>query len=184
MGLDTELAHLRRLIAGGRADIAAQTAESLLNAYPDNAMLLRLIGRAHLKLEDLARAEHFLVRALNAESPHHPEILNELGIVKLKQGQPDQAIAYFSGVLDIDPTQPDSLGNLGTTLTMLGQPVQARPYFARLVLRLPSSAAAHVKAAENALALHDVEEAVRLGRRAVRLSPELASARLALADGL
>jgi tetratricopeptide (TPR) repeat protein len=184
MGLDTELAHLRRLIAGGRPHIAAQTAESLLNAYPDSAVLLRLIGLAHLKLEDLARAEHFLVRALNAASAHHPEILNELGIVKLKQGQPGQAIAYFSRVLDIDPTHPDSLGNLGTTLTLLGQPVQARAHLARLVLRLPSSAAAHVKAAENALALHDVEEAVRLGRRAVRLSPELAAARLALADGL
>src|SRR5262249_14034433 len=183
MGLDTELAHLRRLIAGGRADIAVQTAESLLNAYPDNAVLLRLIGLAHLKREDLTRSEHFLVRALNAESAH-PEILNELGIVKLKQGQPDQAMAYFSRVLDIDPTQPDSLGNLGTTLAMLGQPMQARPYFARLVLRLPSSAVAHVKADENALAMHDGEEAVRLGRRAVRLSPELASARLALADGL
>jgi tetratricopeptide (TPR) repeat protein len=183
MGLDTELAHLRRLIAGGRADVAAQKAESLLNAYPDSAALLRLIGLAHLKLEDLARAEHFLERALGAESAH-PEILNELGIVKLKQGQADQAINYFSRVLDIDPTQPDSLGNLGTTLMMLGQPGQARPYFARLVLRLPSSGVAHVKAAENALALQDVEEAVRLGRRAVKLSPELASARLALADGL
>jgi tetratricopeptide (TPR) repeat protein len=183
MGLDTELAHLSRLIAAGKAEIAAQRAQSLLNTYPDKADLLRLIGLAHLKQEDLVRAEHFLTRALNAESAR-AEILNELGIVKLKQGQPDQAITYFSRALDIDAIQPDSLGNLGTTLMMLGQPSRAQPYFARLLLRLPSSAAAHVKAAENALALHEVQQAVSLGRRAVRLSPRLSAARLVLGDGL
>ena len=183
MVLADQLARLSRLIADGQANAAAQSGEVLLPGCPDSAPLLRLIGIAHLKQEHLAPAEHFLVRALNA-APANAEIMNELGIVKLKQGQPEEAATYFSRALEVDATHPASLSNLATTLMLLDQPARAQPYFARLVLRLPLSATAHAKAAENALALHDVEHAVRLGRWAVKLSPQLSIARLSLADAL
>jgi Flp pilus assembly protein TadD len=155
----------------------------LLSRYPDSPELLRYLGLGHLRLEELPSAERYLERAFVA-SPSSADVLNELGIVKLKQGACEQALNFFTRALKVDPYHRDALNNIATTFNVLRQPSLAQSYLDRLIRAAPLSAHVHVKAAENSLALHNVELAIQRGRQAVRLAPGLAAARLVLAEAL
>lgn len=177
------LAGASRLLKQGQADAAIEHCQALLAAWPESADVLRYLGLGCLQAGRLSEAECHFLQALRQE-PASPNLQNDLGIVYMRQKAYETAQEYFVGALDIDPNHGDALGNLAVLLTELNRPERAQPYLQRLITVLPFSGAAYAKAARNSLLLDNVEEAIRLGRKAVRFAPELADARLSLAEAL
>lgn len=177
------LARVQELLKRGHSQAAVEQCRLLLKDYPDSVDLLRCGGLACLRQERLTEAEQYLLRARRL-APHSPHVLNELGILRLRQSAYKDAIDLFAAALAVDPKHSDALNNIAATYAAQQQPRQAAPYLDRLTQVLPFSAPAHTRAADNSLALNDVEQAIRRGRRAIGLAPEASPARLALAEAL
>jgi Flp pilus assembly protein TadD len=179
-------AHLRQvsqLLKQGDAAAAVAYCQRLLAEYKDDSELLHFLGLGYLQQHRLSEADGSLSQALQA-APASPNLLNDIGIVRMKQEAYADAINFFESALGIDARHSDALNNIATTFNLLRQPAKAGPYVERLMRVLPFSSDAHAKAADNSLALSDVEQAIRRGRKAVRLSPANSAARLSLADAL
>jgi aspartyl/asparaginyl beta-hydroxylase (cupin superfamily) len=54
-------------------------------------------------------------------APHHPAVLNELGVRVLARGAPDQAQLLFSRAASANPNQPAIWANLASSLKALGR---------------------------------------------------------------
>ncbi|MDZ7668602.1 MAG: sulfotransferase [Gammaproteobacteria bacterium] len=181
--LAAALSKAAELIRQGGTEQALGHCYALVEAYPDRPIALRYLGLALLQAQRYGEAERHLAEALSHE-PASADLLNDLGVARLRQGALDEALDYFNRSLDIDPRHGDALGNLAALFTEKSQPARAQPYLQRLVAAQPLSGAAYAKVARNSLLLDNAEQAVRLGRRAVRLAPQLAEARLTLAEAL
>lgn len=181
--LHVGLVNAMQLIRDGLPAQAMDQCRALLEVFPGSPDVLRCLGLAALKLRRFAEAEEYFGEALRRQ-PDSANLHNDLGIAQLRQGAWRAALDHFTRALDADPGHPDALGNIAAVYTEKGQPALAKPFLQRLVTLMPFSGAAFAKAARNCLLLDDAEEAVRLGRKAVRLMPQLPDVRLALAEAL
>jgi tetratricopeptide (TPR) repeat protein len=172
-----------QLLAQGNAEAAIGHCRTLLAAHPENADVLRYLALGYLRQQRLTEAEQCLTLGL-ARLPSSPNLLNDLGIVKMKLGAREEALSLFSRALDVDPMHGDALGNISIVLTQLRQFDRAQPLLERLVALQPFSGSAHAKAANNSLAIGNVEAGLRFARKAVRYAPQLREARLSLASAL
>lgn len=179
----TELTQIHRLLQQGRAQEAVERCHALLKDHPENVEILHYLGLGYLHQQQWAQAEHYLLRTLRAATPS-ASLLNEIGIARLKQEAYEDAIDFFARALDLAPAHTDALNNMAAIFIILQQPAKARSYLERLMLVLPFSADVHVKAADNSLELNNVEQAIRRGRKAVKLAPHHLPARLSLAEAL
>jgi Flp pilus assembly protein TadD len=177
------LMQIGELLRQGSSSAVIAHCDALLKERPEDPQVLRFLGLAHLQLDDVIEAEKHLARAMHL-APEDPALMNALGLVRLKQRSYEEAARLFARCLGLRPHDPDALGNLAAAFTSMRQPNQARACLERLTRILPYSAQAHARASENRLMLSELEEAIRHGRKAVRLAPDSAAARLALADAL
>jgi tetratricopeptide (TPR) repeat protein len=181
--LPTDLMNIQRLLREGHAKLAMDHCLMLQKHGPQDPDVWHCLGLGHLQQGQWDQADHFLLQVLQAVGPS-PNLLNEIGIVKLRQTAYDEAIDFFSRALDCDPTHSDALNNIAATFNTLERAGKARSYLERLTRVLPFSARVHTQVADNCLALNDVEQAIQYGRKAVRLAPQDSSARLSLGDAL
>lgn len=181
--LRTHLADVARLLAQGASAAVIERCRALLEAHHESSDLLRYLALGYLRQQQPDRAEECLVRAL-ALAGDSANLLNDLGIVKMKQGAPEEGVRLFSSALDLDPVHADALGNIAAALTQLKQLDRAQTYLERLVAVQPFSGVAHAKAANNSLATGNAEAGLGFARKAVRCAPQLREARLALASAL
>jgi tetratricopeptide (TPR) repeat protein len=177
------LTNASRLLKNGQAAAAIAHCHALLDAWPDSIDTLRYLGLGYLQEQRFDEAERYLALALRLD-PASANLLNDLGIVHLRQRAYDSALKHFQDALSLDPDHAEALANIAVLLTELNQPRRAQPYLKHLLEVRPFSGAAHTKVARNSLSLDAVDQALRFGRKAVRLSPQSVEARLALADAL
>jgi tetratricopeptide (TPR) repeat protein len=178
-----QLTDVGRLLAEGAAGAAIERCLALLETYPGHSDVLRYLALGYLRQHRPELAEECLARAL-ARTGDSANLLNDLGIVKMRQGDREEAVRLFCRALDVDPVHGDALANVAAALTQLKQYDRARTYLERLVGVQPFSGLAYAKAANNSLAIGDAESGLRLARKAVRYAPQLREARLALASAL
>jgi tetratricopeptide (TPR) repeat protein len=183
MQLSDQLAQVRRSLKHGKNIAALQQCHDLLQRYPESPDVLHLLGLGYLQENRLSEAEQFLLSALRI-APASPNVLNDLGIVRLRLGNAPEAIDLFARALNEDPRHGDALNNIAGAYRTLGRPDKARDYLERLMMVHPFVSQSYVRAADNSLALNDVEQAIRRGRRAVKLAPASTPARLSLAEAL
>jgi Flp pilus assembly protein TadD len=177
------LRQISELLRRGDASGAIALCQGVLNQSPDNPDALRFLALGQLQKNNLVEADRSLVRAMHF-APADPELMNALGILRLKQEAHAEAVQSFTRCLDIAPIHSDALSNLAAAYTVMRQPHQATSYLERLTQVLPFSAPAYVRAADNRLAVGEVEKAIEYGRKAVRLDPDNPSGRLSLAEAL
>lgn len=183
MELSSELARISRWLTQGNVAAALSQCRLLLERYPQSHEVLYFMAVSCVQQERLVDADHYLTRAMRI-APGSPHILNELGIVRLKQHNYTEAIELFSRTLDLDRNHAEALGNIASLFRALHRPDDEKSYLERLIRVQPLRPEGYVRAADNRLALGEVEQAIRLGRRAVRLAPALSAARLSLAESL
>ncbi len=91
-------------------------------AQPDEATIVRLLqaSRAEAANGRVAESDQILARVAQ-QAPHHPAVLNELGVRILARGGAEQAHALFVRATTADPRHPALWANLAGSLKALGR---------------------------------------------------------------
>ena len=89
---------------------------------PDDATVVRILqtSRAEAASGRLAESEQLLVRVAQ-QAPHHPAVLNELGVRMLARGAAAEARALFVRATTADPKHPALWANLAGSFKALGR---------------------------------------------------------------
>ena len=104
------------------------------------------------------------------------------GILRLRRGQTEAAIADFDAATALDPREAEAYQNKGAALIRLDNARDALPLFTMALERDPSRPAlAHLGRGIASEALGDVQSAYRDYRRAAELEPNSEDAQLELA---
>lgn len=113
-------------------------------------------------------------RALVAENPNDPQVLNDLGNLLILAGSRSEAESAYRRALEIAPGMTSARYNLGLLLYQADRPKEALAELERVVEAEPDNAWAlyQVGAAHDVLGAED--KAVKLYARAFRLDPQLA----------
>jgi Tfp pilus assembly protein PilF len=99
-------------------------------------------GWQALESNNLPLAEKKLAVAY-AYVPGNSETVFALGNLRLAEGYPDQAAAFYHAVIRIDPQHKSALNNLGVIMLQSGRFSQAEHYFEQAVARAPRDPKAH-----------------------------------------
>lgn len=152
-------------IGSSNARLCYEAAESL--ALPT----LQTIARCDLAVTDAGLSRHDQAASR----------VNR-GILRLRRGQTDAAIADFDAAAALDPGQAEAYQNKGAALMRLNNPREALPLFTLALQRRPSRPAlAHLGRGIASETLGDVQSAYRDYRRAAELEPQSRDARMELA---
>lgn len=144
---------------------------------------------------DPARAERAF-RSLLRSHPSHASAETGLGYAQLQAGRPDAAVASFERVLQRDPDYIPALVGAATSAARQGEPGRALTWLRRAQAVAPEHQTVRRQLAEvrlqvterrvaeaaEAVSVGDVERAVETYRMALDDAPELAGARLSLAQ--
>ncbi len=91
-------------------------------AQADDAAIIRVLqaSKAAAAAGRMAESDQLLAR-IAQQAPHHPAVLNELGVRMLGRGAAEQANALFVRATTADPGHPSLWTNLASSLKALGR---------------------------------------------------------------
>ncbi len=127
-------------------------------------------GWQALESNNLPLAEKKLAIAY-AYVPGNSETIFALGNLRLAEGHPDEAAAFYRAVVRFDPQHKGALNNLGVIMLQSGRFSEARHFFEQAVARAPYEAKAHYLLAKALLDLGEREQAKLEIERAIALEP-------------
>ena len=109
------LTRRRRLLYNDAVNSAAPTPL-------DEATIIRILqaSKAEQAAGRIPESDQLLANAAQ-RAPHHPAVLNELGVRMLARGVADQAQLLFSRAASANPNQPAIWANLASSLKALGR---------------------------------------------------------------
>ena len=90
---------------------------------------------------DTDRTQEYLLQALKYR-PAYPEALNNLGILYLRTGKRDEAVARFEESIRVAPDFDQSYLNLARVYALQGEAAKAKIVLQELLKRKPSNAQA------------------------------------------
>lgn len=92
------------------------------NQTADEAAIFRALqaSKAEAAAGRIAESDQLLAR-IAQQAPHHPAVLNELGVRMLDRGAPEEANALFARATVAEPRQPALWANLASSLRALGR---------------------------------------------------------------
>jgi len=179
--LGSGVAELVELISQGQFVRARTRATELLERYPQQAELWRLLGISVLQLGDNAEALRALTAALEL-APHSVEILCNVASAHAAIGNLDAAERTLRRALAIEPNHAAALNNLGSLLDARGDYHGAADCFARSIALRPDYARAWLNQAGALLTLRRLDRAESSARRAIQLAPDWADAHFVLGN--
>ncbi|MGO3667386.1 MAG: tetratricopeptide repeat protein [Vreelandella alkaliphila] len=135
---DTSLLYLRAMRAWEMGDLEAMERDlrQILHTEPNNADALNALGYtlADLNLQGrLEEARDLIERAYEAD-PSNPAILDSMGWVYFRLGQPDNALAWLESAYAQVPDQ-EIAAHLAEVLHALGRSEEARQLIERILQR-------------------------------------------------
>ena len=86
--------------------------QDALECNAQNTRALHSVGFFHQRKGDLSKALSYYVRLLEIDE-QFSQTLNNLAVVKLEQGQPDEAIVLLNRLIKSESTNPSAFCNLG-----------------------------------------------------------------------
>lgn len=177
------VAELAELIASGRTGNARVRAHAMLERYPQQAELWRLLGICALQEGDLPAAHSALNQALDF-APHSVEILCNLASTHTASGEYADAERILRRALAYEPLHTAALNNLGSLLDARGDYHGASECFAKAIAQRPDYARAWLNQAGALLTLRKLERAATSARRAIQLAPQWGDAQFVLGNVL
>jgi tetratricopeptide (TPR) repeat protein len=139
-----------------------------------------------LRLHQSGRTEEAARRyeQVLAREPLQPAANHLLGLVRLKQGKPDEAVHLIARATSVNKTDPQYFANLGAALNAAGRPAEAVEALDRAIALKPAFPGAHSNRGMALKALGRLDDAAASYRQAVTLAPAEASFHLNLANVL
>jgi tetratricopeptide (TPR) repeat protein len=121
-------------------------------------------------------AAEALYQAVLARNPDHPGALYQLGIVRLQQGDFEDALPLIRRALDRDPDCCEARVNFGVALHALNRPAEALEHLERAIALAPERADAHYNLGRALQVLNRAADALGCYQRALALKPGYAEA--------
>lgn len=166
----------------GKYDEALAVLREGLAIYPLSVGLHVGVGYARLARDEIAWARRSFEEALVLDADHEDAIAG-LGEVLIKLGQLDQARAMFRRTLELGYQDDIELMlQVGRALFREGLAEDARPYFDAAADGAPDSAEAVSLVGYAQHRLNEDDRAIATLRRALKLDPDYAEARIYLAN--
>lgn len=159
----------------GNVQEAEQIYRAILQADPNNAEALGLLGAACLGLGRIDEAETHLRQSLRL-SPNHAGTLDNLGIALVKQGKLDESVQRFQEAIRLNPNVAETYSNLGNALSRSGKLDEAVVSFREALRLKPNYAEVYNNLAVALTRLGKSDEAVLALTHALRLHPNYAEA--------
>ena len=181
--LGVGLTELIELIAQGDLAAARARAETLLQRYPEQAELWRLLAICALQQGELDAAQRALDRALEL-APQSVESWCNLASVYTAGGHLTDAERALRRALALSPQHAGALNNLGSLLDARGDYHGAAECFAKAIVQKPDYARAWLNQAAALLSVRQLERAESSARRAAQLAPHWAEAQFVLGNVL
>ncbi len=166
--VDHRLAEAARLQSGGGVDAAAACAQTDVARMFTTAVTLQLQGR----VDDAAA----LYRAILRRDPAHADALHNLGVQRLRAGNPAEAVPLLREALRLRPDLAEGHYNLGLALQRLDDHAGAVEAFRQAIERRPDHAEANNSAAISLLALGRTADAMASLQQAIAARPDYADA--------
>jgi protein O-GlcNAc transferase len=169
----TELNQLGQLVNAGQFAVVETRATALLQHYPDEAGLWKLLAIA-LQMQNKSGLVAFQQAAtlLSGDAGAHMNLGNALQGV----GRLEEAVQSYQRALAIKPTFAEAHNNLGASFTALGQLEAAAASYRRAVQFKPDFASAHSGLGGVLRHLEQWHEAEACYRHAIKLQPDFAEA--------
>ena len=181
--LDSGVSELVELISRGDLVRSHAHARALLERYPEQAELWRLLGICCLQQGEYESAHEALAKAVDL-APHSVEIWCNLASVQTARNALDEAESALRRALKLDPNHPAALNNLGSLLDARGDYLAAAECFARAIAQRPDYARAWLNQSGALLTLGRMDRAEASARRAIQLAPNWADAYFLLGNVL
>ncbi len=165
-----------------RTDEALRVCEEALARTPEDVAWLQRTARWLVERRSDTRGEEAarLFAKLAQLEPDVPDHGNALGVALQGAGRVEAALEAFRRVLRRFPDHAATLNNMGVLYRILHRPHDGVPMLRKALAATPGGVLEHVNLAFSLLDLGQVEEAERLGRRALELDPESVDARLVM----
>lgn len=170
--------HLHR---AGRLDDAAAIYRAILQAMPDQADALQLLGAVEGQRGRHDEALGLLRRAVQS-APDNAAAHNNLGNALAQLQRHGEALDCFERSLRLKPDNPKALRNRGNALRKLNRLDEALRDIDRVLALAPGSLEATVDRGELMLALGRRAEAIECFRRALAGGKDVAGLRFVLAS--
>jgi len=119
--------------AAGHPLEAAQLLANMAQRLPDEVSLVLAAAQAALETGFDEAAEKFAL-AMLGRAPGRADVLNQLAIIQLARGRPDEALATARRGLHIEPNNQSLIGWAATAARVLGDPLHREVYdYSRMV---------------------------------------------------
>lgn len=125
-------------ISGGSYVEAARLYEKAAGENPKSASAYLGLGRSYLAMDQLGRAEFALTRARMLDK-RNPEILNELGTLKLRRLRPAEAIEFYDEALRYERNNLSALTGRAVALDFLSRHAEAQESYREGLKYYPSN---------------------------------------------
>jgi tetratricopeptide (TPR) repeat protein len=145
-----------------------------------SALLLAVLAILTWQQTTMYASPEILWRATLARNPDALLAHNELGVILLEKGQPQEAAAHFQKILELDPDYAEAHCNLGMILFQNGQIDDAAAQFQRALEIAPNYDSAHNGLGSVFLRRGQLDDAIAHFQKTLELNPLSMNARLNL----
>ncbi len=118
-------------------ELAEQDFRRILQIEDNNAMALNALGYTLTDRTDRHQEAYRLIRRALELEPDSPPILDSMGWVYFRLGQPERALPYLEQALEGEDN-PEIAAHLGEVLWHLGRETEARDVLADAIRRFPN----------------------------------------------
>ncbi len=155
----------------GALDLAEGLYHQILQAEPDHAIALNLLGVIFHARGNDDRAETLIAKSV-ALRPDNPDALNNLANILGVLGRHDEAEASYRKALAITPDDPELHNNLAATLVSLGRAGEAADLCRKAIALDPAYPEPHNNLGNALIALRRLGDAVAAYQGAIALRPD------------
>ena len=172
-----------KLYSSGQIEKALNAVETLIQDYPNEALLHNISGACYSALDKLDNAVLSYKKALSLK-PNYAEAFNNLGIVHQNLSQLEEAVKNYKQALVIKPNYAEAHNNLGNVLQELGQLEEAIKSYEQAFAIKPSYFTAFNNLSITLKELGQPNSAVKSYERILSIKPDYAEAHNNLGNAL
>lgn len=160
----------RHLALGKNYQAAKEVLLRLLDAAPSNASARNLLAVCELYLGNMDAVEKLYLESL-AHEPRQPQVLTQLGRLRMGEGKFDAARAWLLEALTVDPAFTDAMIFMAYIEIKEGKPEAATAWYERAIESDPENPTRYQKHGDFYFRQNEFEKAKRWYEKALEAQP-------------